>query len=136
MRKKRDPAAKSTVVTVRLDPRMRYGLDLLARKRLRTMTSVIEWALSRAIEDKENGLFGPPSNDPSGKPQNLLDEVWDPDESDRFVKLALREPRLLRFEEEQLWKAIRENSEFWRGGKPNYPAIRQRWDKLKSEFGI
>ena len=65
--KKQETPSKSTIVTVRLDPRMRFGLNLLARKRHGTMSSVIEWALSQAIEHPENGLFETAPDEPSEK---------------------------------------------------------------------
>lgn len=44
------------------------------------------------------------------------EELWDPDEADRLVKLAFRYPELLTHEEQVLWKLIRENGSLWRGG--------------------
>lgn len=135
MKKQPQKRNKAGAFTLRLDPKTRFAVDLLARKRKRPMTSVIEWALDLAIKDRENGLFEKSEGD--GKPKNILDDVWDTDEADRFVKMALNYPHFLNFDEERLWKAIREDTSLFRDGKyPNYPAIRKQWELLKSKFGI
>jgi len=41
--------------------------------------------------------------------------LWDVDEADRFVKLALNYPDLLTHDEQVLWKLIQENGNLWRG---------------------
>ena len=49
--------------------------------------------------------------DPSTSSDTLKDvanALWDVDETDRFVKLALHYPDLLGHEEQRLWKLIRE----------------------------
>lgn len=135
MKKQAESARKSTVFTLRLEPKLRFALDLLARKRHRTMTSVIEWALHKAIEDQDSGLFIRNALDDSTK--NILDDVWDTEPADRFIKLAMNYPSLLTFDEDRLWKVIREDEELCRAGMfPNYPAIREQWEKLKVDFGI
>ena len=39
--------------------------------------------MQRVIDDKEAGLFQ--ANPKDGTTVNLFEEVWDPDEADRFV---------------------------------------------------
>ncbi len=116
---------KSDFVTVRLEPRLRFALDMLARTHRGTMTSILEWALDRAIKDPEHGL-----------PERFLDEVWNPYEADRFVKLAMLQPDLLRFKEDLLWQAIKDDASLWRGRNPDYQAIREQWGKLKTKFSV
>jgi hypothetical protein len=41
--------------------------------------------------------------------------LWDVDDADRFVNLALKFPELLTHDEQVLWKLIRENGYLWRG---------------------
>ena len=66
---------------------------------------------------------------------NILDQTWDPEEADRFVKLAQQYPALLRFEEDRMWKAIRENPKLWteRTG-PRIAAIREQWPSLRKQY--
>jgi predicted transcriptional regulator len=106
--------ARSEVVTVRLDPRLRYGVELAARKHRRTASSFIEWAIEHALEmvvirEAEDQYQG------SVTAQDVLAQVWDVDEPDRFAKLAIRFPELLSHEEQVLWKLIRECGALWRG---------------------
>ena len=54
--KKSAGPSRTVAVSLRLSPRIHFGLDLLARKRHTTLTSVVEWAVSRAISDETEGL--------------------------------------------------------------------------------
>ena len=102
--------SRSEVVTIRLDPKLRYLAELAARKQRRTISSLIEWAV-------ENGLnsVGLSSADEGPTIWKEADSLWDVDEADRFVKLALRYPELLIHEEQILWKQIRAFGYCWRG---------------------
>lgn len=94
MRKRQ--TAKTESLTVRLSPRVRYGLELLARKQRRNLSSVIEWAINCLAFNGENGLI---END-----VNLLDQLWDTDEIKRIKLLKLHKPDLLTYEEEVILK--------------------------------
>ena len=102
---------RTHMVTIRLDPRLRYLTDLAARTQRRTTSGFIEWAIEKALseiilKDFDDALT------------TLADEaviLWDIDEADRFVKLALNYPYLLTYDEQVLWKLIRENGYLWKG---------------------
>ena len=51
MRRGRDEGAgkKSEVVTVRLDPKLKYLAELAARKHRRPLSSYIEWAVEQSL---------------------------------------------------------------------------------------
>ena len=53
------------------------------------------------------------------------EELWDTDEPERLVKLALCHPSLLTHEEQIIWKLIRENGYLWRG---NYSPSSKKWN--------
>ena len=148
-KKGRSPAGgklgRSTTLTVRLDPKLRYLADLAARKQRRTLSSFSEWAIQEALREVQ--LSDSPATD-AAKSVNVLDEadqLWDVDEADRFAKLAFRYPELLNHEEQVLWKLIRELPLFWRsaGEDVGYPhsevsesdlipdMLRACWEKLK-----
>lgn len=123
--------SRTMAVSLRLTPRTHYGLDLLARKRHTTLTSVVEWAVVRSIADAVDGLVERNGD----KTVNILDETWDVDECDRFVNLAQNYPALLRFDEDRLWKAIRENPRLWSGkAGPRRAALREQWPNLTKQF--
>jgi hypothetical protein len=125
--------ARSEIVTVRLDPRLRYLADLAARKKRRTLSSYIEWAIEQSLAHvrmtESEGAFRSIAAE-SG-------ELWDVDEAERFVKLALLYPELLAHSEQVLWKLIRENKYVWRRsdeeqslGNLNIERLRQYWDRF------
>jgi hypothetical protein len=93
--------SRSEVVTVRLDPKLRYLAELAARKQRRTLSSFIEWAIEQSLADVK-----------LTETSTVADEapsLWDVDECDRFVKLALRDESLLNYREQLLWKRIQEH---------------------------
>ncbi len=111
--------ARSEVVTVRLDPKTKYAAELAARIQRRTISSFIEWAVECAL--KEVAIVSQerdPLNDE--KLWDVMSRLWDVDEPDRLINLALRLPQLMNHEEQQIWKLIRINKYFWRVRKePN-----------------
>src|SRR5262245_9991943 len=113
-------------MTLRLEPRLRFALNLLARKRRRSMASIMEYALYKAIEDSADGLF----RRTGGTDEDLLELTWDPEEADRFVKTGLHWRHIFTYEEELLWKVIQEDRKFWKGEKPDFIAIRKQWHAL------
>src|SRR6266446_2011041 len=100
---------RSETVTVRLDPKLRYLAELAARKQRRTLSSFIEWAIEENLKQVYfNGDIGPTV-------ASEASALWDVDEPDRFVLLALHYPDMLMHEEQVLWKLVRENGYLWRG---------------------
>ena len=81
---------KSNSLTVRLEPKLRYGLELLARKQRRNLSGVVEWALLCQINSKDDGID--------------LEKLWDVDEVGRINCLSKYAPELLTFEERKYLK--------------------------------
>jgi hypothetical protein len=123
---------RSETVTVRLDPRLRYLAEVAARKQRRTVSSFIEWAveeaLSRVLLRQE---------DPVLSVGGEGDKLWDVDEADRLIKLGLQFPELLTYDEQVLWKLIRETSALWKalapGEEPHIFSWRIRHEILHCE---
>jgi hypothetical protein len=92
---------KTEVVTLRIDPKIRFGLELLSRKQYRNLSSVVEWAINEALNG-EDGI-------------DNLNFIWDVEEADRFINLALYYPELLSYEEQILWKLLSGNGYLWKG---------------------
>src|ERR1700730_13854709 len=97
--------SRSETVTVRLDPKLRYLAELAARKQRRTLSSFIEWAIE---ENLKSIHFHGAEDELSASAASVAAELWDVDEPDRFAKLALHYPDMLTYEEQILWKLIRE----------------------------
>ena len=73
---------RSVTVSVRLDPRLRYIVELAARQQRRSLSSYIEWAIEEVSEKRQARRT---VQDFAAKVQ----ELWDVDESDRLAKLAV-----------------------------------------------
>jgi hypothetical protein len=107
---------RSETVTVRFDPRLRYLLELAARRQRRTVSSFIEWAVEESFSHviiKEG--FDEREGNYSVSVAEAASRLWDVDEADRFVKLAFIYPDMLTHEEQILWKLIRRTGSLWRG---------------------
>jgi hypothetical protein len=115
---------------------LRYLAELAAWKQKRTLSSFIEQAieesLGRVVLREAHGTTV------ADEAENL----WDVDEPDRFVKLAVRYPDMLTYEEQVLWKLIRETAYLWRGsyntqGEWNWSVAQSGliFDRLRSLWG-
>jgi len=114
---------RSQVVTVRLDPKLKFAAELAARKQRRTISSFIEWAVEEAItriEVKEKVNVNA-----------VMNQVWHVEDADRFVKLAFNFPELLTYEEEKIWNVIKAYKPFWTEGfgenSIDFELIRVNW---------
>lgn len=103
---------RSEVLSVRLDPRLKYLAELGARANHQTLSGFVEKAVEAALLqvhlDHRGGVRPLLTAD-------LEHQLWDLGEEERLVRLALHYPHLLALEEQKMWKAIRENNFFWRG---------------------
>lgn len=137
--------SRSETVTVRLDPKLRYLAELAARKQRRTLSSYIEWA----IEDSLKSVFLHQGTGYNGDESISVAEeakrLWDVDEAERFLRLAIHYPDLLSHPEQELWKLVQDSqllqpAQSRRNGRVSwdfavledsvFPAIRRRWPNL------
>ena len=131
---------RTQVVTLRLDPKLRYLTDLAARTQRRTTSGFIEWA----IEQSMNNIVVKFGDDYQRTLADEASKLWDVDEADRLAKLAMNYPGLLTHDEQVIWKLIIENDAFWDSSystkwdsmmmekKIKYRLIRDIWDTLKA----
>jgi len=123
-------AKRSETVTVRLDPQLRYLAEIAARIQRRTLSSYIEWAITKSLD--MNILSDAPGDDRTVA--DMATKLWDVDEADRFVKLAINAPHLLNYDEQKLWKLIKENGAVWKGTYQNEHHLGEwHWYVLESE---
>lgn len=122
---------KTESLSIRIDPRLRYALELLSRHQRRAVTGVVEWIIDRTLRDETVTLNG---NDASFA--DAMRHLWHPNELNRIVALALHAPELLTYEESRLWRVIYDSPTFWQG--PNRrlndlmaSEMTKHWDKLK-----
>ena len=81
----RSTKGRSDSLTIRIQPKLRYGLVLLARKQRRNLSGVVEWALHCSIHG-DDGLD--------------LEKLWACDDKTRIKNLEKHAPNLLTFEEQ------------------------------------
>jgi len=107
--------SRSEVVTIRLDLKLRFAAELVARKQRRTLSSFIEWAIERTVREE---VVGPSFSENAGDTAYVaMANIWDVEEPDRFIKFAEQYPELLNFDEERLFKLIKNTPYFERNSK-------------------
>jgi hypothetical protein len=128
---------RNQVVSVRLEPRLKYAAELAAQKQRRTLSSFIEWAIERAAMDV--GVWNQ-DDEPSASASAVATLTWDVYEADRVAKLAFYSPQLLSYDQEKVWKAVQEDAQYWKNKKGDkvqdnfdFPRLRENWDELKQQ---
>ena len=137
---------RTETVTVRLDPKLNYLCELAARAQRRTKSSFIEWSIAHAL----GAVPLPEVTDSNSDPVMVRDwalSLWQVDEADRVLILAIKAPALLTHEEQLIWKTARECGYFWLGrysGPSNrwtwtldedslrFDEVRNHWETLKA----
>lgn len=83
-------------LTIKIDPKIRYGLDLLMRKRCENLSTVMRAvlgdAINKGLKSKQNEITG----------YDFLQDLWNITEIGRIQKLAKLMPELLTCGEERL----------------------------------
>lgn len=95
-------------VSVRLDPKLRFALELAGRKQRRTTSNFIECAIDDALKN----TMIPDSMGGEEPLSDLVNRVWDVDEADRVINLGLSFSDLLTHDEARIWKRIQNTPEF------------------------
>lgn len=137
MRKKRKGQGaklnRSEIVQFRLDSRLRFALELMARNERRTVSSFIEKLVDQAIGTHMITLFktleeiqaiqgGVSINDIQDKTAmarksvtlaEAMKTLWHTDEAHRFILMAFFAPHLLTYEEELIWELITKMDYYW-----------------------
>jgi hypothetical protein len=111
-------ARKTEALTLRLDPKVRFLIDLLARQKRQSVTGVIESAVEAYASNflVEADLW----NEEAGKEipttvslYKLSQELYSTDDSFRFMMLVWRCPSLLSYEEVRLRETIYKSTFLW-----------------------
>lgn len=94
MKKKRNRKInKGSILNVRIADRLRYGAELVARRRGESLTNVVGRAMSLLLEKEGFDERGP------GETLTMLDRLWSPDPAERLLHLYEQTPELLTEEE-------------------------------------
>jgi len=111
-------------MTVRLDPRLRYLAEIAARQQRRTLSSYVEWAIEKSLDDVQLGDL-PDSTVAAEGPK-----LWGVSKAERFARLASHYPNLLDHDEQVLWTLIRKNPAVWKDGNLDLGLLHTHWDKF------
>ena len=108
--KKRGPKPKPASeqlaqLTIRLPPKLKYGLELLARAQHRSISQAVEWALQVGLNSFEVGF----AKEPLGV---VVDDAWSQDtEAGRLLEIFRRAPQLLEFEQRAACELVENSTE-------------------------
>ena len=137
--------ARSETVTVRLDPKLRYLAELAARKQRRTLSSYIEWAIEDNLKSVSIHVGTGYQGDDNISVAEEAQRLWDVDDAERSLRLAIHYPDLLTHQEQEVWKLVqdsllltpaqgrRNGNVVWDMAKLEvvvFPAVRRRWADL------
>lgn len=100
MSKPKQPRKELT--SLRLEPQVKYLAEIASRVQRRSLTNFIEWVLEESI--KNMTLRDDPYDDRTLGDLSFL--LWDINESERLIKLALIAPELLSYEEQLIFKVL------------------------------
>jgi len=93
---------KTETLTLRLDPKTKYAIELLARSQKRTLAGAIEWAVERSLSTQMvDTVFG---DQPL---RTVVDETWYPDDLVGVATLGAHAPHLLNHHEACIWAVIK-----------------------------
>ncbi len=108
---------KSESLALRIDPKLKYGLELLSRKQKRSITSLIESLVQQALEDRNNGLLDLEVEkyiELEGYERSFnIDTYWSPYEWERISKLNQYKQEWMTFEERHIWSFVFKNACYW-----------------------
>ncbi len=126
-----------SVFTVRLDDKMRYGIEIFSdylgyRSASKFVTKAIEDQFTKVEIHTRRG------NDTEIKTSaEVLDEIWHPDELVRFAKTATNYPGLMTDEQRQIWQFVVETPVLWLNGEWRKRADGSKyWDAEKTEANL
>ena len=94
---------KSEVITIRINPKLKFGLELMARLHNRSVAQTVEMAIQRVLEDPFDGVQNLRD---VRYDQDIIDKLWSPHRGERLLKMVLEHPELLSYEEEVVWNKL------------------------------
>ena len=122
-------------VSLRIDPKIKFAIDLLAREQKRTITGVLEWSVMQSIRNhRVLGRAGEWDQDLSLF--EYLEMTWSPIEAHRVAALGAIRPQLLTYEESCIFEVIRSIPQIYTHAPPgvdliNYEMLDVYWPLIK-----
>jgi hypothetical protein len=120
-------------LSVRIDPKTRYGLELLSRLQRRSVTGVVEWAIAEALRNSTIA-------DAGGRELTVeaaLSDAWSVNELERLISLWESYTHLLTFDEERLVMVLLKTAALWHDANRRkyslfrWAEVQPAWESLK-----
>lgn len=133
MAKKKAPKpSKTDALSIRIDPRVRFGLEMLSRLQRRSVTGVVEWSIADAFQHVQIAL----ADGDTVQFDAFLAKAWAVNELERIARLAELQPSLLTYEEERIMQVISATDAFWstKNRNPvhlNLALLLDNWERAK-----
>lgn len=128
-------------ISVRMTPKMRFGLELMSRLHARPVAEVVSYAISEVFTSEIEGLYDDQGPVETGGKRYLLNLLWSDRASDRLANIALQCPQLLTTAERRMWTRIEQMPELWSGDVRDEShllrdVLAQRWTEIEQEFSL
>ena len=133
---------KNVTVSVRVSPKVRFGLEMMSRLHHRTVPEIVSDAIDQVFSSEIEGLYddsGPPE---VGGKRPLLNVLWAERPSDRLPNIALECPYLLSSPEKKVWNQVLVDPRFWTTSKARTSSNLRRdelaaqWKELGGETAV
>lgn len=106
--------------SIRLPPKLKFGLELLARAQHRSLSQAVEWALQVGLNNYEVGYNG----DTIPTIGSIVEKAWSHDhEADRLRVIYNQSPTLLSFEDFKACELV-ERSREWEKAEDMYGGLK------------
>jgi len=121
---------KGGSITIRVEEKLKFALELAARKNNSSISSVILNAVQPYLQSSESKLLVQDKNN-NNQLTPIQDIAWDRIDAIRLVKLALADASLLNEIEELAWRIIVEQPYYWDDSlNPRYEHIEEDWGDI------
>ena len=131
--------ARSAVLSVRLTPKLRFGLEMLSRLHRESLPDILSRAINDVLTSEHDGLWDYAPGE-SERPRMLMPLLWDERSSDRLANIAFNCPHLLTASENRLWTLVKTKTDLWNSKQEYSPenlnrdALAECWGKLQLEL--
>lgn len=124
---RRPKAEKTERLAIRISEKDKFAIELLAQQEGLNISTLLMQLIKKPLRE---GLSI--TDKSTGEEIYIPDEAYDPLDSDRLVKLAMVQPKLLTDHEKLLWKVITEDQNYWFKNLPNLKRIREKWSVIET----
>lgn len=133
---------KNVTVSVRVSPKVRFGLEMMSRLHHRTVPEIVSDAIDQVFGSEIEGLYDDKGAPEAGGKRPLLNLLWAERPSDRLANIAFECPQLLSSPEKKVWSQVLDDPRFWTTAKARTPRnllrdeLAARWEELEGEAAV